>query len=45
MTRKKLKGTCFLIEFEPITVKDALENERWIEVMNEEIDQIERKKT
>ena len=45
MTRNKLKGTFFLTEFEPRTVKDALENESWIEAMNEEIDHIERNKT
>ena len=45
MTRNKLKGTCLLGEFEPISVKYALDNERWIEAMNEEIEQIERKKT
>ena len=27
MTRNKLKGTCLLTEFEPISVKDALGNE------------------
>ena len=31
MTRSKLKGTCLLVDFEPINVKDALENESWIE--------------
>lgn len=31
MTSKKLKGTCFLTEFEPRTIKDALNNESWIE--------------
>ena len=45
MTRSKLKGTCLLAEFEPRSVKDALENESWIEAMNEEIEQIEKKKT
>ena len=45
MTRSKLKGTCLLSEFEPINVKDALDNEIWIEAMNEEIEQIERNKT
>ena len=45
MTRNKLKGTCFLTEFEPTSIKDALDNESWIEVMNEEIYQIERNKT
>lgn len=37
MTRNKLKGTYFLSEFEPRSVKDALDNEIWIEAMNEEI--------
>lgn len=35
MTRKKLKGTCFLSEFEPRNIKDAFNNESWIEAMNE----------
>ena len=37
MTRKKLKGTCLLAKFEFRSVKDALDNESWIEAMNEEI--------
>ena len=45
MTRSKLKGTCLLADLEPRNVKDALENESWIEAMNEEIQQIEKKKT
>ena len=45
MTINKLKGTCFLTEFEPRLVKDALDNERWIEAMNEDIDQIKRNTT
>ena len=45
MTRKKLKGTCSLTKFEPRNVKDALDNESWIEAMNEEIEKIERNKT
>ena len=45
MKRSKLKGTCLLAEFEPRNVKDALENESWIEAMNEEIEQIEKNKT
>ena len=45
MTRNKLKGTCLLAKFEPRSVKDALDNESWIEAMNEEIEQIEREKT
>ena len=40
MTRNKLKGTCFLTEFEPRNVKDALDNETWIEAMNEDIKQM-----
>ena len=43
MTRSKLK--CLLADFEPRNVKDALENESWIEAMNEEIEQIEKNKT
>ena len=45
MARSKLKGTCLLDEFEPRSVKDALENESWIEAMNEEIEKIEKNKT
>ena len=45
MTRSKLKRTCLLANFETRNVKDALENESWIEAMNEEIEQIEKKKT
>ena len=45
MTRSKLKGTCFLADFEPRNIKDALENDSWIEAMNEEIEQIEKNKT
>ena len=44
MIRSKLKGTCLLADFEPRNVKDALENESWIQAMNEEIDQIEKNK-
>ena len=45
MKKNKLKNdTCLLCEFEPRIVKDALENEDWIKSMNEEIDQIEKKK-
>ena len=43
MTRSKLQGTCLLADFEPRNVKDALENESWIEAMNEEIEQIKKK--
>ena len=45
MTRSKLKGTCLLVEFEPRNVKDVLDNESWIEEMNEEIEQIKKDKT
>ena len=45
MTRRKLKGTCLLAEFEPRNVKDALENRSWVESMNEEIEQIEKNQT
>lgn len=45
MTRSKLKGTCLLANFEPRNVRDALENESWIEAMNEEIEQIQKNKT
>ena len=45
MTRNKLNCACFLIKFKPKSIKDALENESWIEEMNEEIDHIERNKT
>ena len=45
MTRRKLKGTCLLADFELRCVKDALENESWIEAMNEEIEKIEKNKT
>ena len=38
MTRSKLKGTFLLANFEPRSVKDALENKSWIEAMNEEIE-------
>ena len=45
MTRSKLKSTCLLADFEPSNVKNALENDSWIEAMNEEIEQIEKNKT
>lgn len=45
MTRNKLKGTCLLSDFEPRNVKDSLENDSWIEAMNEEIEKIEKNKT
>lgn len=37
--------TCLLCEFEPKTIREALENEDWIKAMNEEIDQIEKNDT
>ena len=45
MTRRKLKGTCLLAKFELKNIKDALDNEIWIEEMNEEIEKIENDKT
>ena len=45
MRRNKLEGTCLLAEFEPRNVKDVMDNKSWIEAMNEEIEQIEKKKT
>ena len=45
MTRSKLKGTCLLAKFEPRNIKDALDNESWVQAMNEEIEQIEKNKT
>ena len=45
LTRSELKGTYLLANFEPRNVKDALENESWIEAMNEEIEKIEKNKT
>ena len=45
MTRNKLKGTCILTEFEPRTTKDSFNDETLIEAMNDEIEQIEKKKT
>ena len=36
MTRRRLRsGTFLLCEFEPKSMKDALENEDWIQEMNE----------
>ena len=35
MKISKLKGTCFLADLEPRILKDALENEIWIDAMNE----------
>ena len=37
ITRNKSKGTSFLTELKPRSIKDALDNKRWIEEMNEEI--------
>ena len=45
MKRGKLKGTCFLVDFEPRNVENALNNDSWIEAMKEEIQQIEKNKT
>lgn len=46
MTRSKLKdNTCLIVEFKPITMRDELENDEWINVMNEEINHIEKKNT
>ena len=44
MTKNKLKGTCLLAKFEPRNIKDILDNEIWVESMNEEIEQIEKNK-
>ena len=46
MTRRRsTSGTCLASEVEQKIVKEALDNEDWIIVMNEEIDQIEKNKT
>ena len=46
MTRKIFRNdTWLLCEFRPKSVKDALYNEDSIQVMNEEIDQIEKNNT
>ena len=45
MTRNKLKVTRLLIGFEPRIVRDSLDNENWIEAINEEIYMIERNNT
>lgn len=43
MTRSKFRDdTCLISKFQPRTVKDTLEDEYWINVINEEIDQIEK---
>lgn len=45
MTRKRLRSdTCLLCDFEPKTMKDSLDNEDWIQEMNEEIEQIKKNK-
>ncbi len=45
MTRKRLRSeTCLLCDFEPKSVKDALEDKDLIQAMNEEIVQIEKNK-
>ena len=43
--RRKLKGMSLLANFEPRNVKNALDNENWVEAMNEEIEKIEKNKT
>ena len=43
MTRRKLKGTCLLADFEPRNGKNTLDNESWVEAMNEKIEKIENK--
>ena len=45
MTRGKVKGTCLIADFEPVSVRNALDNDSWIETMNEEIKKIEKNKT
>ena len=46
MTRKRPKSdACLLCEFEPKSMKYALENEDWIQAMNEENEHIEKNKT
>ena len=45
MTRSKIKCTYLIADFEPRNVKDALDNESWIEAMNKEIEKIENNKT
>ena len=37
MTRSNLKATCLLADFEPRNVRNALDNDSWVEAMNEEI--------
>ena len=46
MTRRRSgSGTCLITILKPKIVKHALENEDWIQAMNEEIEQIEKNKT
>ena len=46
MTRKRIKiDACLLFEFEPKSVNDALDNEYWIQEINEGIEQMEKNKT
>ena len=46
VTRKRLKiDTCLLCLYEPRSLKDALENEDWISIMNEEIEKTKKNKT
>ena len=45
MKRRKLKGTCLVADFEHRNVKSALDNEIWVEKINEEIEQIEKNRT
>ena len=45
MTRKRLRSdACLLCEFEPKSMKDSLENEDWIQAMNEENEHIVKNK-
>ena len=45
MTRRRLGiSTCLVSVLEPKIVKDALDNEDWIQAMNEEIEQIDKNK-
>ena len=46
MTRRRSRSdACLVCMLEPKTMKEALDNEDWIQAMNEEIDQIEKNKT
>ena len=46
MKRNKLRNeSCLLSKIEPKTVRDALEDDGWCKAMEEEIEQIEKKKT